>query len=160
MNIYLYSFVLEPADYASAVASCATAGQGSQLVTLANFQDALDAKDSAANSDPDNELALLESFRLDAQHNETCYTNTNGDKIDLDSSGFSVNLPSDVASPQVLVVNEENGNITAEQEDATIGTVCQYDIDMPMTTQVRWYTVDECQTICAVLYKYSKKILA
>ena len=123
---FLSSFVLEPADYATAAASCATAGQASQLVTLANLQDALDAKDNAANNDPNNGLALLESFRLDAQHNETCYTNANGDKIDLDSSGFSVDLPLAVASPQVLVVNEENGNITAELEDAAMATICQY----------------------------------
>ena len=96
------------------------------MVTVSNLQDALDAKDSAATSDPDNELALLESFRLDAQHNENCFTKPNGDKIDLDSGGFSVDLPVDVASPQVLVVNEETGNITAELDDATIGTVCQY----------------------------------
>ena len=96
------------------------------MVTLANLQDALDAKDNAANNYPDNGLALLESFRLDAQHNETCFTNANGDKIDLDSSGFSVDLPLHVASPQVLVVNEENGNITAELEDAAMATICQY----------------------------------
>ena len=96
------------------------------MVTLANLQDALDAKENAANNDPENEVGLLESFRLDAQHNETCFTNPNGDKIDLDSSGFSVDLPVDVANPQVLVMNEENGNITAELEDATIATICQY----------------------------------
>ena len=96
------------------------------MVTLANLQDALDAKDNAANNDPNNGLALLESFRLDAQHNETCFTNANGDKIDLDSTGFSVDLPLDVTNPQVLVMNEDNGNITAELEGATIATICQY----------------------------------
>ena len=93
-------------------------------MTLANLGDAIAARDNASNRT--DEFTLLESFRLDAQHNETCFTNANGDKIDLDSHGFTLDVPLNVEEPHVLVMNEDNGNVTAEVEDATIGTVCQY----------------------------------
>ena len=121
---------MEPSTYAEAVATCYEV-ENSELINLANFPDALAARDNASNGTDD--FILLESFRLDAQHNETCFTNANGDKIDLDASAFNVDLPVEVSNPQVLVMNEGNGNVTSESDDASIGTVCQYNMSTAST---------------------------
>ena len=112
-----------------AALSCSSQG-GAELVSVGNFEDALAARDAMAGNATD----LVESFRLDAQHNETCFTNANGDEIELGSSGFNVDLPLEVDNPQVLVINEDTGDITAEEDDATVGTVCQYSMTSPEPT--------------------------
>ena len=121
---------MEPSTYAEAVATCYEV-ENSELINLANLPDALAARDNASNGTDD--FILLESFRLDAHHNETCFTNANGDKIDLDSTAFNVDLPGEVDNPQVLVMNEENGTVTSELDDASIGTVCQYNMSTAST---------------------------
>ena len=72
---------------------------------------------------------LAVSYRLDAEHNETCFKDEDGNKIDLDEAndlGLNLDFDLDLDQPQNLLVNPLDGSITAAAENSTMATVCQY----------------------------------
>ena len=71
------------------------------------------------------------SLRLDAEHNETCIRDTNGNKIDLDAmeaAGISLDLDLSVEADQTLTIDPSQGSVTAALDNATLATVCQFPV--------------------------------
>ena len=106
-------------DYATALSTCASFDASSELVTLENLnaaQDALSSEDSQT----------LFTNRIDAHHNETCFTDGNGDKVDVDGSGFTPDFDASVANPQVLVFSPFAEVVAADDNDL-FATICQFE---------------------------------
>ena len=72
---------------------------------------------------------LSVSFRLDAEHNETCIQDSEGNKIDFDAAeatGLTLDLDLSVDEPQTLVINSKNGSVFSADTNALLATVCQF----------------------------------
>ena len=119
-----------PTDYASAQSACeALLGSSGSLVPVSNIASAISA--TAKNLES---FEVLASYRLDASHNETCFTDSEGDKVDLDNAeadGFAVAIPLSVETPQSLVIGGAENAVSPVDEGELVGTVCQYPAETP-----------------------------
>ena len=116
----VFRFVLEPATYGDAEEGC-LGRNGAELVTIDFITDAIEALSDFA--------PVAISYRLDAEHNETCFNDEDGNKIDLAEAsalGLALDFEIGLDLPQTLSINPVNKLIASGDDNATMATVCQY----------------------------------
>ena len=141
--MFFQRLVHEPASYDTALTRCSVE-LGSELITLLNAEKAFAALPGQAPN-----YAAVAAFRTDAEHNQTCFRDDDGNKVDLaHAGGVGVDLHSDGQVDQSLVVSSGNGAVAAVEDGTMVGTVCQYplvEVELPyIAPRVRATPINPC----------------
>ena len=104
-------------NYDDALADCSSR-EGESLVSVENVENAIDALQSSP---------LAEGIRLNAVSNEVCFQDQDGERVDLESRGFNMELP-EPEGVYGLSANADSGDISMAAVDAVLATVCQINL--------------------------------